>query len=40
VITEDNKNVLPGFLDQTDQWPIDFHEIILLRDVPDEEQLN
>lgn len=39
VITEDNKNVLPGFLDQTDQWPIDFHEIILLRDVPDEEQL-
>ncbi len=39
VITEDNKNVLPDFLDQTDQWPIDFHEIILLRDVPDEEQL-
>ena len=39
VITEDNKNVLPGFLDQTDRWPIDFHEIILLRDVPDEEQL-
>ena len=39
VITADNKDVLPGFLDQTDNWPIDFHEIILLRDVPDEEQL-
>ena len=39
VITEDNSDVLPGFLDQTDKWPIDFHEIILLRDVPDEEQL-
>ncbi len=39
VITEDNKNALPDFLDQTDHWPIDFHEIILLRDVPDEEQL-
>ena len=39
VITEDNKNALPDFLNHTDQWPIDFHEIILLRDVPDEEQL-
>ncbi len=39
VITEDNSDVLPSFLDQTDKWPIDFHEIILLRDVPDEEQL-
>ncbi len=39
VITEDNKNALPEFLNQTDKWPIDFHEIILLRDVPDEEQL-
>ena len=25
VITEDNKNALPDFLDQTDHWPIDFH---------------
>ena len=28
VITEDNKNALPEFLNQTDKWPIDFHEII------------
>ena len=39
VLTHDNKDYLPSFLDQTDKWPIDFHEIILLRDVPDEEQL-
>ena len=39
VLTEDNKDFLPDFLDQTDKWPIDFHEIILLRDVPDEVQL-
>ena len=32
------KNSYP-VLDQTDKWPIDFHEIILLRDVPDEQQL-
>ena len=39
VITSDNKDQLPDFLDKTDKWPIDFHEIIMLRDVPDEEQL-
>ena len=39
VLTADNKDYLPGFLDQTDEWPIDFHEIILIRDIPDEEQL-
>ena len=39
VLTADNKDYLTSFLDQTDKWPIDFHEIILLRDVPDEEQL-
>ena len=39
VLTNDNKEFLPSFLDQTDKWPIDFHELILLRDVPDEQQL-
>ena len=39
VITTDNQSQLPDFLDKTDKWPIDFHEIIMLRDVPDEEQL-
>ena len=39
MLTNDNKEFLPSFLDQTDKWPIDFHEIILLRDVPDEQQL-
>ena len=39
VLTADNRDYLPGFLDQTDKWPIDFHEIILIRDIPDEEQL-
>jgi MoaA/NifB/PqqE/SkfB family radical SAM enzyme len=39
VITADNKDYLSDFLDETDKWSIDFHEIIMLRDVPDEEQL-
>ena len=39
VLTTDNKDYLPAFLDQTDKWPIDFHEIILVREIPDEEQV-
>ena len=39
VLTADNKDYLPAFLDQTDKWPIDFHEIILVREIPDEEQV-
>ena len=35
VITADNKDYLQDFLDETDKWSIDFHEIIMLRDVPD-----
>ena len=30
---------MPGLLNQTDKWPIDFHEVILVRDIPDDEQL-
>ena len=29
ILTEDNKEFLPEFLDQTDKWPIDFHDILL-----------
>tara|TARA_B100000427_G_C15475228_1_gene580440 strand:- start:334 stop:1374 length:1041 start_codon:yes stop_codon:yes gene_type:complete len=38
VLTEDNKEILENFLNETQNWPIDFHEIILVRDIPDEEQ--
>ena len=30
---------MEDFLNQTSKWPIDFHELILVRDVPAEEQL-
>ena len=38
VLTNENKSILENFLDETQNWPIDFHEIILIRDIPDEEQ--
>ena len=39
VITEDNKHILENLFNETAKWPIDFHELILLRDVPAKEQL-
>ena len=39
VITQDNKDILEKLFDETAKWPIDFHELILLRDVPAKEQL-
>ncbi len=39
VITQDNKHVLEQLFEETASWPIDFHELILLRDVPAKEQL-
>ncbi len=39
VLTKDNKSFMQNFLNETSKWYIDFHEIILIRDVPIEEQL-
>ena len=39
VLTKDNSYFMENFLDNTNKWNIDFHEIILVRDVPVEEQL-
>lgn len=39
VLTKDNKSYMREFLRTTSQWNIDFHEIILVRDVPVEDQL-
>ena len=39
VLTTETKDFLPELLNQTDKWPIDFHEVILVRDIPDDEQL-
>jgi sulfatase maturation enzyme AslB (radical SAM superfamily) len=39
VITKDNKHILEDFFNQTSSWPIDFHESILVRDIPVKEQL-
>ena len=39
VLTTETKDFLPGLLNQTDKWPIDFHEVILVRDIPDDEQI-
>ena len=39
VLTKDNKNYLEDFMKQTSSWPVDFHELILVRDVPVKEQL-
>ena len=39
VLTSETKEFLENFLDETDKWPIDFHEVILVRDIEDSEQL-
>jgi len=39
VLTKDNVSYMENFLDETSKWPIDFHELILIRDCPIEEQL-
>jgi MoaA/NifB/PqqE/SkfB family radical SAM enzyme len=39
VLTKDNVSFMADFLDVTSKWDIDFHELILIRDVPVEEQL-
>ena len=39
VITQDNKEVLEKLFIETKKWPIDFHELIMLRDVSNKEQL-
>ena len=39
VLTAETKEVLSGLLNETDKWPIDFHEVILVRDIPDDEQI-
>jgi len=39
VLTKDNVSFMRNFLEVTSKWDIDFHELILIRDVPVEEQL-
>ena len=39
VLQPDNETDLEQFLDDTESWPVDFHEVILVRDVPKEVQL-
>lgn len=39
VLTSETKDFLENFLNETDKWPIDFHEVILVRDIDDNEQL-
>ncbi len=39
VLTKDNRHILQKLFEQTSSWPIDFHELILFRDVPVNEQL-
>ena len=39
VLTSETKDFLENFLNETDKWPIDFHEVILVRDIEDNEQL-
>ncbi len=34
VLQPDNRRWLESFLDETEFWPVDFHELALLRDVP------
>ena len=33
VLTEDNKDILEKLFEETATWPIDFHELIMLRDM-------
>ena len=39
VLTKDNRHFLEDLFNKTSLWPIDFHELILVRDVPVKEQL-
>ena len=39
VLTKENVSYMNSFLETTSSWPIDFHELILIRDCPVEEQL-
>ena len=39
VLTKDNRHVLQELFNQTSSWSIDFHELILVRDIPSKEQL-
>ena len=39
VLTLENKEILEKFIEETANWKIDFHEIILIRDVEDKIQL-
>ena len=39
VLTKDNRHILEKLFDTTSSWPVDFHELILVRDVPTKEQL-
>ena len=39
VLTKDNMLYMENFLNETSTWPIDFHELILIRDVSVKEQL-
>ena len=34
ILTDDNKGYMEDFLAETESWPIDYHGIILVRDVP------
>ncbi len=38
LLQPNNEKILDDFLDNTDSWPVDFHEIILVRDVPEKVQ--
>jgi len=38
VLTDDNKEYMEDFLAETESWPIDYHGIILVRDVPSKVQ--
>ena len=39
VLTKDNRHILEDLFNTTSSWPIDFHELILVRDIPTKEQL-
>ena len=39
VLTKDNMSYMDNFLNETSKWPVDFHELILIRDCPVEDQL-
>ena len=39
-MTKDTKDALADLLNETSGWPIDFHEVIFVRDVPVSEQIS